>query len=218
MNSVNPFKMIKNLGDKLGDMIGDEKESESETSDEENVTKLDDKSQYNNPLMRGFVKLHNLLEQKSFEEHAISPIEFTIKVKMLDILEIFLDKRHQFLIQNIVEFFRQNVIMYTPFESDEEKTVGNKDIYIVKRVIKNYHKGFLPNILYTGIQDLDEPKIENINDPFKALMSLKKNLDKMIAAEYPEFFTNYVKDLFESVLDPDQYLSAANGDDNLNNE
>ncbi len=74
-------------------MIGDEKESDSEEEESEAVVKIDDKQMYNNPLMRGFVKLHNLLEQKSFEEHAITHIEFNIKYKILEIMETFLDKR-----------------------------------------------------------------------------------------------------------------------------
>ena len=34
-------------------------------------------------------------------------------------------------------------------------------------------------------------------------MSLKKNFDKMIAENYPESFTNYLNNMFETVLDPD---------------
>ena len=66
---------------------------------------------YTNPLMRGFIFLKNKLEAANKEDNNMSPIEVELKLKICDILDHFLDMRQDFLISNVLTFYKHFVVL-----------------------------------------------------------------------------------------------------------
>jgi inositol 1,4,5-triphosphate receptor type 1/inositol 1,4,5-triphosphate receptor type 3 len=65
--------------------------------------------------------LHNQLESVNHDDGRISEAEISIKLKICDILDHFLDLRQNYLQSNILFFFKQ-VVVTTPYlETKEDK-------------------------------------------------------------------------------------------------
>jgi len=65
-----------------------------EIEEEEHVNEQPDDSQlFKNPIMRSFIKLHNELEGLTHEDPSNVYYEVSLKIKICDIIENFLDMR-----------------------------------------------------------------------------------------------------------------------------
>ena len=77
---------------------------------------------YTNPLMRGFIFLNNKLDSANNEDFNMHPIEVGLKLKICDILDHFLDRRQDFLISNLMTFFKHFIVLGDALpEKDDNK-------------------------------------------------------------------------------------------------
>ncbi len=105
-------------------------------------------------MMRGQVTLHNQLEETIFDDPLHRQNEINVKLKVLRILEHFLDLRQDYLLTNFLAFFKQKVV-------DEPDEQAQKPF---NELVDEYYKSLLPNITRTGIKSVDDiyrPKEEN---------------------------------------------------------
>ena len=54
---------------------------------------MDDNHIWKNPIMRGYIKLNNQLESLTYEDAHLLESEITIKLKICEVLDYFLDQR-----------------------------------------------------------------------------------------------------------------------------
>lgn len=71
---------------------------------------IDDNSLFRNPIMRGFIRLNNTLENMSYQDETRLKLEIDIKLKICDIFQRILDQRQDYLITNVLLFFREKII------------------------------------------------------------------------------------------------------------
>lgn len=60
--------------------------------------------------MRGFIKLENSLIRIVHEEKSSNQLEIQIKLVLCDMIDRFLDMRQNYLMQNILAFFKTHMI------------------------------------------------------------------------------------------------------------
>jgi inositol 1,4,5-triphosphate receptor type 1/inositol 1,4,5-triphosphate receptor type 3 len=67
---------------------------------------------YTNPLMRGFIKLENELQSTTInvEDNGSNQLEIKIKLTLCDIMDRFLNMRQNYLMLNILSFFKKSII------------------------------------------------------------------------------------------------------------
>jgi hypothetical protein len=63
MKTMNPFALMSKLGGMVGNIISKPNEDDEDDDDDTQFnSNIDDVAMYTNPLIRGFIKLHNVLE------------------------------------------------------------------------------------------------------------------------------------------------------------
>jgi hypothetical protein len=100
--------------------------------------------------MRGQIKLHNSLEEMNYSDSSGYLNEIKIKIKVLDVLEKFMDLRQNYLMTNMIKFFKDFI----------GNSIDTNDLVKAKKdiseIIRNNLKGFLPNIPLTGNDAVDK--------------------------------------------------------------
>lgn len=201
-------------------------DAEDDNGDEmQQVQSLDDAQLFQNPIMRGFISINHTLESLTYQEYWKIKTEIEFKLKVCSIFDYFLDRRQNFLISNILVFFKNRVLTIEDEPDKSQRSSDNAQESQEQKMIKlvsDYMLGLIPNVARTGIKTIDEPE-KHEEDPF-AFMNLKKlaNLKNMFDEKKPEQFTNYFHfykiDGFMESFDLDQYLSLNSGDPDLNND
>lgn len=72
--------------------------------------------------MRGFISINHTLESLTYQEYWKIKIEIEFKLKVCSILDYFLDRRQNFLISNILVFFKNRILN---IEEEGEKSENN---------------------------------------------------------------------------------------------
>lgn len=121
MKNMNPFAMMKKMVNFVKQETEEEEEEAEENEDEDFDNKLDDAQVYTNPLIRGYIKLNNQLEELCHEDFQQNPLETQLKLKICDILDFFLNLRQDFLLTNLLTFFKNSVVNGVTNETKEEK-------------------------------------------------------------------------------------------------
>lgn len=160
--------------------------------------------------------------------------EINVKLKICDIIERLLDMRQNYMIQNVLVFFKYYVLQGDHEENNEElmrrrlnlenkksktKKINYEDLsqmdknkLIIERLMGLHQLGLLPNCAKTGIKEIDEPPKESSNDPFAALKLLKES------PKGKDRFYSYIAELnleqAPEIYDLDQYLSMGLDDPN----
>lgn len=90
----------------------------------------------------------------NYSDSAGYNIEIKVKLKVLDIIEHFLDLRQNYLMTNLLKFFKQNI------SPEVLKTKNPKDPVEIRKsmqeIVREHLKGFLPDIPLTGIAAVDK--------------------------------------------------------------
>jgi inositol 1,4,5-triphosphate receptor type 1/inositol 1,4,5-triphosphate receptor type 3 len=71
---------------------------------------VDDVKMYSNPLMKCFIKMNNQLEALTHEDSNTDNSELKLKLTICDIFEYFLDMRQEYLISNLLSFFKKEIM------------------------------------------------------------------------------------------------------------
>ncbi|CAD8068825.1 unnamed protein product [Paramecium sonneborni] len=230
---VNPLGIGLNLGANLISManpmnlnlniFGSDEEQKSESEDEEQMDEgiVDDVQMYTNPLMRGFIKLENELQNSlsTREETGSNQLEIKIKLTLCDIMDRFLDMRQNYLMLNSLAFFKKQIIdkmqeaiqqIKLPKEKEEqmaglseEDFKFQKILLFIQRKTDSNLLGLLPNISKTGLKDVDEKEEKEDAFGIGALNFLNKLAEtKPESEEFKVFTSNEML-----IYDLDQYFS-----------
>lgn len=89
---------------------------------------IDDNMLFNNPIMKGFVKLNNLIETIMYADNESIEIENKIKVKICEILDRFLCFRQDYLLSNSLFFFKKTL--------HKDKVNNQSSLIIAKRGVE----------------------------------------------------------------------------------
>ncbi|KAL4462524.1 hypothetical protein ABPG74_000354 [Tetrahymena malaccensis] len=209
LNISSGFSTIKNLGKSLnksiiggGDTDDIDEEIDYELDSQELVNPLEQSKLYDNHIMRGQIKLHNQLEEMNYSDSIGYQTEIKVKLKVLDILEYFMDLRHDYLMTNMLKFFKDNI-----------SNVGKDLDYVqtkkkILQITKDHVKGFLPNIPLTGIDSVDKIFQYKQDGSFK--LDFKISLNKKKSKDYKDKFHGYIsKKDYIHYQDFNNLLSAA---------
>ena len=102
-------------------LASDAKEEDDEDDDDEEGVQVDDAQLYTNPLMRGFIKFYNLLENVKEDDSGMALTEIQLKLKLCDMIDHFLDMRQDFLLSNFLFFFKHFIVFGESQERKEEQ-------------------------------------------------------------------------------------------------
>ncbi|CAD8132784.1 unnamed protein product [Paramecium pentaurelia] len=217
INMANPMNL------NLNNIFGSDEEQKSDTEDEEQIDDgiVDDVQMYTNPLMRGFIKLENELQSTILirEESGSNQLEIKIKLTLCNIMDRFLDMRQNYLMLNVLSFFKKQIIekmqdglQQTKLTKEkEELLVGMQDSEIDFLKIQQFVQsktdlnllGLLPNIAKTGIKDIDEKEEQKDAFGIGALNFLNKLAETKLESEEFKIFTQNIM----LIYDLDQYFS-----------
>ncbi|CAD8103545.1 unnamed protein product [Paramecium sonneborni] len=217
INMANPMNL------NLNNIFGSDDEQKSDTEDEEQIDDgiVDDVQMYTNPLMRGFIKLENELQSTILirEETGSNQLEIKIKLTLCDIMDRFLDMRQNYLMLNVLSFFKKSIIekmqdgiQQTKLTKEkEEQSYGmtNTEIDLLKlqqfvqRKTDSNLLGLLPNISKTGLKDIDEKREQQDAFGIGALKFLNKLAETKLESEEFKIFTENIM----LIYDLDQYFS-----------
>ncbi|KAL4438400.1 hypothetical protein ABPG74_009439 [Tetrahymena malaccensis] len=96
----------------LSDLIQPQSKSSNQDDQDGNIFEfrtVDDNMLFNNPIMKGFVKLNNLIETIMYADSESIQLENKIKQKICEILDKFLSFRQDYLLTNSLCFFKKIV-------------------------------------------------------------------------------------------------------------
>lgn len=130
-----------------------------------------------------------------------SSLDTEFKLKVCSIIDHFLDRRQNFLISNILVFFKHYQYTSDDLSDDEDDQTVKAGV----KIFQNNYKKLLPNISRTGIDEIDQPPPKD-----DYALNLKKE----------PTFTNYLKEHkinVEESLDLDSYFSRSYKDDSTEN-
>ncbi|KRX08878.1 MIR motif [Pseudocohnilembus persalinus] len=147
-------------------------ENEEIEEDETQFSNTKDVDSFQNPLSRGVLMIHNVLQSIHYEDKQIFTSQVNIKMQICDILEQMLDFRQDFLLSNIIYWFTEQ-IAFTQLQNEDQLQDDNdqQQNNIIEK-IKTNTRHILPNISKTGINDIDE-KLQQ-HDEDTGLFGIKK--------------------------------------------
>ncbi|EGR30674.1 MIR domain protein [Ichthyophthirius multifiliis] len=158
-----------------------------------NQCKIDENLLYNNPLMRGFLKINSSLHSLGIDDNDKLNMDIKIKLQICDIFEQFLNMRQDYLIQNVMHWFSKNII-------DRMNKEEIRDDQSLQQAFDEGFSKIFPNISKTGFQELDErykPKdinqlnqILNYKQFFKNLRIEKDKQSKLNSFVFQSFTSN----------------------------
>ncbi|CAD8059333.1 unnamed protein product [Paramecium primaurelia] len=212
MSMANPMNLGLNLN-----LFGSDEEQKSESDDDEQIDEgiVDDVQMYTNPLMRGFIKLENELQNAlvTREETGSSQLEIKIKLTLCDVMDRFLDMRQNYLMLNCLSFFKKQIIekmqegiqqiKLSKDDQIQENLDDTKLLIFVQRKTESNLLGLLPNISKTGLKEVDEKEEKQDAFGIGALNFLNKLAETKPESEEFKIFTQNEM----LIYDLDQYFS-----------
>ncbi|EGR32737.1 MIR domain protein [Ichthyophthirius multifiliis] len=115
----------------------------------DNQNPLEQSKLYDNHIMRGQIKLNNMLQEMNYQDQAQMQTEINVKLKILDILENIQNLRQNYLISNVLKFFKDNI-------ADIVISSNDKARQNIQEILRKNIKSILPNIAKTGIDVVDQ--------------------------------------------------------------
>lgn len=104
------FSSITSFISKAAIGSNDEEEEDEEHQDIQLGADVNETSLFYNPIMRGFVKLNNTLEDVNYEDSYKIKAEISIKTTVCEVIAYLLDLRQDYLMTNVVNYFKDVVI------------------------------------------------------------------------------------------------------------
>ncbi|KRW98864.1 MIR motif [Pseudocohnilembus persalinus] len=153
-----------------------EKDQKDLNNDTFKIDKADmmDPEMFKNPFMRGFIKLNNQLEDIVHEDSYQIQTELEIKKTICKMLSNFIDQRQDFLMQNALCWFKDNISVVTENNKDKLQEVTQK---LVENII--------PAVGKTGIISIDDEFQKKQKEKYK---NMKLYLYKKDNHQVPIFY------------------------------
>ena len=117
----------------------------------------------NSPILAGLNSILSMLSTLDKENPITNKKENKIKLLTCDILEYFIFKRQDTVIDNVIRWFKHLI---------KGKHITNE---LIENEIKEEIKNIIPQIFATGIADIDNPPSENILANLKNIKNKIKN-------------------------------------------
>ena len=112
--------------------------------------KTDDMLFFANPIMKSLIILKQQLDQLVYDkETKEKKNELLIKDEVIDLLDLMLDLRQDYLLSNVIDWYQEVVMRLN------NRTDGNEKSFFIKDLVKKEIETVLPGVLKTGIDEVD---------------------------------------------------------------